>query len=683
MNHRNDDFPKTGLETGVEQKSMDASPPLEVDDQGGVQALSIESDFIDQTILEEAENFEDTKKNRDLPKKLNNFVTVLLVCLGLYHIYVGFFGANSAMELRATHWMILSSVAFLLYPFSKRTRDRATAFDWIWFALAMICSGYIIFNWQRIASNAGVVVPLDIVFGILAVIIVLEVSRRTLGPVLPAVSLVFLLYIFFGKYIPGILGNRGYSLTRVFAFLYTGTEGIFGVAMDVSAKYVALFVLFGSMLELFGGGELFVDIAYALTRKTRGGPAKAAVVSSALMGTMSGSAVANVVTTGAFTIPLMKKNGYLPHVAGAVEAVASTGGQILPPVMGAAAFMMAEMTGITYVEICIAAILPALLYFFSVFIMTDLEAAKRGIGVPDQDQVKPIKQILKKRGYLLLPLLFLIVMIARGNSVLKSAAYSIVMILILDLIFNKDRKAIPEKFLFAVNKGMRSIVSVACACACAGIIVGAISLTGLGAKFSNLMLTVAGENVFIALLMTMLASLVLGCGLPTTAAYMILAVLAVPALLKLGVPMLAAHLFVFYFGCISTITPPVALSAYAGAALAGANPNKVGTTAFRFGIVAFIVPFMFVFQPTLLLQGGFLEILQTVATALFGVVFLAVGVQGWLLERAGMIERIVSMVAGVLMIDPSLSTDIIGAVCAAFVLFIQLKKRREKKVIAT
>ncbi|NLX63871.1 MAG: TRAP transporter permease [Clostridiaceae bacterium] len=622
---------------------------------------------------------EESKSVRTLPEYLNKAVTIALIVLGLYHIYIGFFGYKSAMNLRATHWLIISMVIFLLYPSRKATLNKVTVFDWIWLIAAGASSVYILINWLRIAENAGMATQTDVIFGIIAVIVVLEAARRAVGPVLSAVSAIFLLYAMFGHLIPGSLGHRQYTITRIFSFLYTGTEGIFGTALDVSAKYVALFVLFGAMLEKFGGGELFVDIAFALTGKKRGGPAKAAIVSSALMGTMSGSAVANVVTTGAFTIPLMKKNGYKPTVAGAVEAVASTGGQIMPPVMGAAAFLMAEMTGLTYGTICMAAILPAILYFVSVFIIVDLEAKKENIQVMADQDIKPIKQILKERGYLLIPLILLIAMIIKGYSAILAASYSMAAIIVIDLIFNPNRKEIPKKFFSAITSGMRGIISVAAACACAGIIVGVISLTGIGAKFSGLMLSVAGQNVLIALLMTMVASLILGCGLPTTAAYMVLATLAVPALIKLGVPLLSAHLFVLYFGSISTITPPVALSAYAGAALAGANPNKVGYTAFRFGIVAFIVPFMFVYDNALLLQGTLLVILRVIITSLLGVYLIAIGIQGYFRKPCNWIQRILAFSAGILMVNPIVVTDIIGAVClAAFAVITVIRDKKLK-----
>jgi len=348
--------------------------------------------------------------------------------------------------------------------------------------------------------------------------------------------------------------------------------------------------------------------------------------------------------------------------------------------MGAAAFLMAEMTGLTYGTICIAAILPAILYFVSIFIIVDLEAKKENIQVMTDQDIKPIKQILKERGYLLVPLILLIVMIVKGYSAILAASYSMAAIILIDLIFNPNRKEIPKKFFSAISSGMRGIISVAAACACAGIIVGVISLTGIGAKFSSLMLSVAGQNVFIALVMTMVASLILGCGLPTTAAYMVLATLAVPALIKLGVPLLSAHLFVMYFGCISTITPPVALSAYAGAALAGANPNKVGYTAFRFGIVAFIVPFMFVYDNALLLQGTFFVILRVIITSLLGVYLIAIGIQGYFRKPCNWIQRILAFAAGILMVNPTLVTDIIGIVCiAAFAVITIIRDKNLKE----
>ncbi len=616
----------------------------------------------------------DSKRTRQLTGGMDKGVTAALTILGLYHIYVGFFGARSAMELRSLHWLVISVCIFFIYPSCSKRIARVTVCDGIWAACALASGAYIFLNWQRIATNGGETVTLDIIMGCVSVIVVLEAARRAIGPVLASLSGVFLLYAFLGHYIPGILGHRQYGLRRIIAFLYTGTEGIYGTAMNTSAKYVALFVLFGALLEMFGGGELFVDIAYSLTGKKRGGPAKSAVVSSALMGTMSGSAVANVVTTGAFTIPLMKKNGYKPEVAGAVEAVASTGGQIMPPVMGAAAFLMAEMTGISYTDIMKAALIPALFYFFAIYMMVDLEAVKEKIPLAEDSDIKPIGGILKQGGYLLLPLVLLIIMIFMGKSAILAASYSIASIVVLDILFNKDRGTVLKRFLMAVGKGMRSVISVCGACAAAGIVVGVIQLTGIGSKFSSLMLSVAGSNVLIALVLTMAASLIMGCGLPTTAAYIVLATLAVPALTKIGVPLLAAHLFVLYFGSVSTITPPVALSAYAGAAIAGANPNRVGFTAFRFGILAFIVPYMFVYSPALLMEGSALTIVTAVITGLIGVVAIAVAMQGFWKTHCSVPERLLAFLGGLMMVVSGPVTDMIGIVSLAAVAVLQLRK---------
>lgn len=625
---------------------------------------------------------QDEKKTRDLTGFPAKFVTVALTLLGFYHLYVGFFGMNSVMELRGTHWLVISVCVFFMYPASRRSIAKMTIFDYMWAIVAAIPATYILLNWERIAVNAGQTTDLDIFMGCVALVVVLEATRRAIGPVLTGLAVVFLIYIFFGDMIVGTMGHRGYSLQRAIAFMYTGTEGIYGSAMNVSAKYVALFVLFGAMLEKFGGGQLFVDIAYSLTGKMRGGPAKASVVASALMGSVSGSAVANVVTTGAFTIPLMKKNGYKPTVSAAVEAVASTGGQIMPPVMGAAAFLMAETTGIQYSSIMLAALIPAFYYFFAVFMMVDLEAVKENIPVADSSEIKPIGTILRKNGYLLLPLIVLITMIFMGRSAVYAASYSILAILILDLIFNGEgRKTIHIRFLQAVNKGMRSVVSVCVACACAGIICGTISLTGIGAKFANLMLSLAGDTVIIALVLTMFASLIMGCGLPTTAAYIILATLAVPALTQMGVPLLASHLFVLYFGSVSTITPPVALSAYAGAALAGANPDDVGFTALRFGIVAFIVPYMFIYSPALLMEGTALVIITSFITGAIGIIGVAIGIQGCWKAHCTMVERFAAFLGGVLLLMSGTATDIPGIILLVGVIALQQMKLKKSKAV--
>jgi TRAP transporter 4TM/12TM fusion protein len=630
----------------------------------------------DQTV----EFKDEFKPMRTLSGNLNRAVMAAGFLLGLFHLYTGFFGAFSAMNQRAVHWTVISVFAFLLYPASKGGNKPVTLFDYLWGVAAIVSGLYLLLSWERIAENAGMTNELDLIMGFMGVAVVMEATRRVVGPVLALLGLFFLLYAYFGAWIPGTFGHRRYSVERIIQFLYTSAEGIYGIPMSVSAQYAALFVLFGTILDKFGGGKLFVDLAFSLTGKLRGGAAKASVVSSALFGTVSGSAVANVVVDGVFTIPLMKRTGYKPHVAGAIEAVTSTGGQIMPPVMGAAAFIMAEITGIPYVEIMKAAALPAILYFFSLFVLVDLEAAREKIGrVSSVAEVLKLAAVLKTSGYLLAPLPVLVTLIAMDISPMKSVVWSILCILLMELVFSKKRLGLPETFLRAVDVGMRGITSVAVACACSGIIIGVISLTGLGLKFSSMMIATSGESIWIALFLTMVASLILGCGLPTTAAYVVLATMAVPALVKIGIPILPAHLFVFYFGCISTITPPVALSAYAAGAIAGANPNTVGWTAFKFSIVSFLIPYMWISGPGLLLAAPLTDIIRIVITSVIGVGAFAMGLQGFALVHCSWPERILAMAAGILLIEPGLVTDIIGAFIISIFIFLHYLNWRRNK----
>ena len=634
--------------------------------------------------LKPADIQDEFKTMRSLEGALNRVVAVAGFLLALFHLYTGFFGTFSDMNQRATHWTVISVMIFLLYPASKRAFKRITLFDFVWGAAAAISGLYILLNWDRIAENAGVTNSTDIFMGVIAVIVAIEATRRVVGPTLAILGSLFLLYGYFGAWIPGTLGHRWYSVERIISFIYASSEGLYGIPMAVSAQYAVLFVIFGTVLEKFGGGKLFVDLAFSLTGRLRGGPAKASVISSALFGTVSGSAVANVVVDGVFTIPLMKRSGYKPHVAGAIEAVTSTGGQIMPPVMGAAAFIMAEITGIQYVDICKAAALPACLYFFSLFVIVDLEAAKEKIGrISSLTEILNFKTVLKTSGYLLAPLLVLIALIAQGMSPMKSVVWSILSILFLDALFGKQRILLPKNVFQALDKSMRSITSVAAACACSGIIVGIISLTGLGLKFSALIVATSGQSIWLALFLTMTASLILGCGLPTTAAYVVLATLAVPALLKLGVPLLAAHLFVFYFGCISTITPPVALSAYAAAAIAQTNPNSVGWTGLKFAIVAFIIPYMWIAGPGLLLQGSLDIIIRVVITSVIGVTLFAIGIQGFAVVPCSWFERLLAFAAGILLIEPGLITDIIGAIIIPMFVILHYRNWKRNKSVVT
>ncbi len=587
-------------------------------------------------------------------------ILVMGVSASLFHLYTGGFGIYSSMIQRSVHWTFMSVLAFLLYRGQKKSKNKTPGvIDIIFAVLALVAGLYIFFNWEGIVERAGMPINRDIYFGILMVIVVLEATRRVVGATLALTALTFIVYAYVGPWMPGIFAHKGYDTERLIAMIYTSTEGIFGLPMAVSSTYIVLFVLFGSFLSKCGGGKFFIDFAFALTGRTRGGPAKAAVISSALMGTMSGAAVANVVTTGTFTIPLMKKSGYEPKVAGAIEAVASTGGQMMPPIMGAAAFIMSEFTEIPYVNIAIAAVIPALLYFFAVYLMVDSQARKQGLkGLPGKE-LPQIGATLAWGGHLFIPLIVLVLMLVWAYSPMKSVFWGIILIGIIGSL-RKTTRVGPGKFIEALEFGARNSVTIAAACASAGIIVGVIALTGLGLKFSDSLVSLSGGNIFLALFFSMIASLVLGCGMPTTAAYVVLASLGAPVLIRLGVPVLAAHLFLFYFGCISSITPPVALSSYAGAGIAEADPTSVGNIAFKFGLVAYIVPYMMVYGPSLLMQGGIVKILFTVATACLGIVAFTSGLQKYYRLECFWWERLLLVGAGLFLIFPGIKTDLPG-----------------------
>jgi len=587
-------------------------------------------------------------------------ILVIGVSASLFQLYTGGFGIFSSMIQRSVHWLFMSVLAFLLYRGRKDSKRKTpTVMDLFFTALAIISGLYIFFNWEAVVERAGMPIERDIYFGVVMIIVVLEATRRAVGAALAYTAFAFLLYAYFGPWMPGILAHKGYDIERLINVMYTSTEGIYGIPMAVSSTYIVLFVLFGAFLNRCGGGRFFIDFAFSLTGRARGGPAKAAVISSAFMGTMSGSAVANVVTTGTFTIPLMKKSGYPSTEAGAIEAVSSTGGQIMPPIMGAAAFIMSEFTEIPYITIAKAAVIPALLFFFAVYLMVDYQARKMGLKGLTREELPGVFATLAWGGHLFAPLIVLVLMLVLAYSPMKSVFWSIVLIVVVGML-RKTTRVNPWRLVEALEVGARNAVTIAAACASAGIIVGVIALTGLGLKFSDSLVSLSGGHIFLALFFSMIASLILGCGMPTTAAYVVLASLAAPVIVRLGVPVLAAHLFIFYFGCVSTITPPVALSSYAGAGLAGADATKVGNTAFKYGLVAYIVPYMIVYGPSLMMQGGVVMILASVVTACLGVIAFTAGLQGYLHRECSWWERLLLLAAGLSLIFPGLKTDLPG-----------------------
>jgi TRAP transporter 4TM/12TM fusion protein len=612
---------------------------------------------------------------RELTGFWTRLITVVGVVASIFHIYAGGFAAVSTMDHRVIHLGLLLPLVFLIYAPSTRHRNRITWFDLVLAGLAVAASVYILVNWRAQMARIAPPSSIEIILGCAFILVILEAARRTTGLALAGTATIFLAFALFGPHFPGFLAHKGYSIPRLTSFLVMTGEGIFGTAMGVSATYVVLFVLFGSFLNALGGSRIFMDLAYSLTGRYRGGPAKTAIVSSAMMGTVSGSAIANVVTTGTFTIPLMKSTGYSPDFAGAVEAVASTGGMIMPPVMGAGAFIMAQYLGVPYVKVAYAAAIPALLYYLCIFFIVDMEAEKKGLVGVSPEQLPGFLDSLKKSGVMLLPIGLLVFLILRGMSPTQSVVYSVMLALAVSMISPATRPNM-KTILAALEDGARSSISVAVSCACAGLIVGVISLTGIGVRFSSSLIELSRGSLFLALVYSAIASIILGMGMPATAVYIIQAVLNVPALIKLGVAPLAAHMFIFYFSCIGCITPPVALTAYAAAGVSGGNPTRTGWLAFWLGIVAYVVPFMFVYSSTLLMQGAPLEVIIAFITAVVGTYFLACGIEGLFLIRRGWIERVLLFGAGLLLIHPGTVTDVAAIPLVLIVVVIGYFRQR-------
>jgi len=610
-------------------------------------------------------------------KLLTIFVGSIAFAGGVFHLYTGGIGTFSSMVQTVTHWLIVFSIVFLIFP-KKRERK---VIDWILTIASIVVGIYILLTWKgRVNRLSPVLCTSEVVYGVILILLVLEASRRCTGNSLAITALVLLIYSKVGPYLPGIFKHKGYSWYRVLSTLSYSETGIFGNALSISATFVVLFVLFGAFLNSSNGGKLFIDIAYSLTGSSRGGPAKTAILSSLMLGTISGSPVANVVTTGTFTIPLMKTAGYTGEEASAIEAVASTGGQIMPPVMGAAAFLVAEYIGISYGELCVSAFVPAILFYITLFFITDLISLKKGlVGLP-KEELPVIKESLLAGGHLFIPIVVLIVSLVKGFSSMKSVFFSI-LVLIVVAAFRKGTRMTLAKIAEALIDGIQSTVPVAVSCAAAGIIVGIVNLTGLGVKFSSSLVSLSGGSIPIALFLTMIAAIILGSGLPTTAVYIILASLAAPALVQMGISPLASHLFVFYFGCVSTITPPVALTSYAAAGIGDADPSKTGFRAFTYGIVAYIVPFMFVFSPALLLKASPMKIVLALTTALVGIFILSTSVAGYFRTTMKPLLRIVAFTSGIFLIHGSLVTDLVGMGVFALVLIYQTIKSKNEAVV--
>jgi TRAP transporter 4TM/12TM fusion protein len=594
------------------------------------------------------------------------FVLGVLITSG-FHLYTGAFGLLPNQYQVTAHWALISSLILLLYHFNGRSSPPGQ----IWFdgllALAGIATNlYVALTAEDRVLGVGILTPSELALAALAVLIVLEAARRTTGNVLPLTCIILMLYALFGNHLPDLIAHRGFDLNGLLGFLYLSTEGIYSLPLAISASYIILFILFGALLNNAGGGRFFTELAYAGAGTLRGGPAKTAVLSSALMGTISGSPVANVMTVGSFTIPLMTSTGMRSVMAAAIEAVASTGGSIMPPIMGAAAFIMAEYLNVPYGTVAIAATIPAILYYVALYWVVDLEAAKEGLSGLPREKLPKVRAVLAHSGHLIIPLAAMIAALLYGWSPLKAAFVSIVLLVLVALARPGTRANMrPAMLLKALENGIVATMPVASACAAAGIIVGVLSLTGLGPHFASVMSTLAGHSLPVALVLTMLAAIILGCGMPVSAVYLIMASLTAPVLVRLGLSPLQAHMFIFYFSSIAAITPPVALAAYAAAGVANANPHAVGLTAVRIGVVAFVVPYMFAYAPTLLMQGDPLSIAIDFCAALFGTYLISVGMQGYSVLRHGWLERVIAIVGGLLLIKPGVISDILGLLAAA------------------
>lgn len=601
----------------------------------------------------------------------------IAVAFSCFQLYTGFWGPYPAQIQRSVHLSFAFALVFLLYPFrSKGARNTLRWHDYVFTAFTVAIGLYLTFNYTRLMETAGDYTQIDMVVGAMGTLLTLEAARRIVGLPIVIVASTFLTYAYFGPYFPGFLSHRGYSLERIVSHMYFTTEGILGIPLGVSATFVFLFVLFGAFLEKTGIGKLFIDIADAIAGWASGGPAKVAVITSALEGTISGSSVANTVGSGSFTIPMMKKLGYRPEFAGAVEASASTGGQIMPPVMGAAAFLMAEFIGIPYIDIAKAAAIPACLYFAGIFIEVHFEAKRCGLKGMSWDQIPRVGTVLKERGHLFVPLIAIIYILTEGFTPSRAALVGLVLSVVAGAIKKATRMSIPEIFN-ALEAGARGAVGVAIACATAGIIVGVVTLTGLGLKMANGLIELAGGYMIPTLFFTMVTSLILGMGVPTTANYVITSTMCAPAVIMLGVPKLAAHLFVFYFGIIADITPPVALAAYAGAGIARANPFQTGVVASKLAIAAFIVPYIFVLNPAMVLIGTTPYLLtNNLVTALLGMIGVGAAMIGFCVAPMNWFERVWFGIAGLMLIDPGLVTDIIGIAMLVVGFVIQYRKKK-------
>lgn len=633
--------------------------------------------------IETVEKYDRESRTRDIwSTKWALPLTVFAVGLSLYQIYYALFGGPPTLVHRGIHVGAILVLCFAVQRFRLReTRSTPPWFDWLCIAGSIAIAVYLAVVFDRLTVSGGRFETIDVVFSVLCLVLVLEAARRVTGLVLPILAVLFIVYDYYGRSMPGLFRHRGYDLDRIVTFMYESTEGIFSTAIGVSSTYIFLFILFGAILQKSGMGQFFNDIALALAGQARGGPAKVAVLASGFLGSINGSAIANVVTTGAFTIPMMKRVGYQRNFAGAVESAASVGGQIMPPIMGAAAFIMAETLGIPYTQIVLVAIIPAVLYYLGILIQVHLRATSQGLRGISRENLPAVMDVMKERGHLLLPLLFLLYMLFFSGTTILFAAVTTIFVTIAAAMVRKSTRMSLLDIVHALRDGALTAVSVAVACACVGIIVGVATQTGFGVKLAGTIVTIGGGFLLPTLLMTAVACIILGMGLPSIPAYIIVATMAAPALVQLDVAPLAAHLFVFYFGLFANITPPVALAAFAAAGLSGGSPMRTGFVAMRLALGGLIVPFVFVYQPELLmLDGTAADTVRAAVILLIGVALLAVAAEGHLFVPLPIWLRIVLALGAIGLVTPDYVLDLIGAVAALAAIGVAMfmAKRQER-----
>lgn len=607
------------------------------------------------------QKYDKESDKRSMSGTWDYIIKAVCIVFAIFQLYTATFGILDAHLQRAIHLAFGFILIFLLYPGRKSwSRSSMHPLDVLFAVVSAASALYIVVNYQELVLRAGMNSETDFIVGLIGTFMVFEAARRVVGWPMITVAFVFMIYAFFGPYVPGILAHRGVEVQEMFDHLFFTTEGIFGTPMGVSSTFIYLFILFGAYLETTGLGKFFIDIANAIAGWAAGGPAKVAVLSSGLMGTVSGSSVGNVAGTGAFTIPMMKKLGYRPEFAGAVEASASTGGQLMPPVMGAAAFLMAEFVGVPYFEVVKAAAIPALLYYVGVWLGVHYEAKKFDLKGTPREELPSFKKLFVEKGHLALPLIVIVYLLVSGFTPMRAALAAILLSIVCASLRASTRITFKQGVQGLID-GSMGVLGVLIACATAGIIIGVVTKTGVGLKVATALLDLSGGALLPAMFFTMITSLILGMGVPTTANYVITSTIAAPALVQMGVPVLAAHMFAFYFGIVADVTPPVALAAFAGAGIAGANPMKTGVHAAKLAIAAFIVPYIFVLSPELLMINATpFTVIYTALTAVLGMWGASIAMVGFCQNLLNLPQRLMFFLGGIGMIIPGEITDAIG-----------------------